>query len=179
MKVNLYFDMDGVSAVFDEKYSPQKAGRKNYFRKRPVNEAAVDLINLLVEEGYDVHICSALCKSKYAAEDKDAWLDDHGVEVPKENRIFIPVGENKADHAEKPSKDNPVVNVLVDDYWKNLCQWKEAGYVPIKYLNGLNDPDAWNGYSVSQDIDAESTKEYITKIVREEIKKAEKKKKEQ
>jgi hypothetical protein len=41
-------------------------------------------------------------------------------------------------------------DILVDDYNPNLLAWEVAGGTAVKYLNGINSPDSWYGYKLSQ-----------------------------
>lgn len=162
-RIKLYCDMDGVLAEYDQNFTPQKAGRKGYFKRRPVNEQMVELINLLVENGWDVTILSALCKSKYAKEDKNAWLDEHGVNVDK--RIFINVGESKADAVKA---DEGEVKVLLDDYGVNTKEFVDAGYEAIKYLNGINNKTgSWKGPTINAETTLAELEEILKAIEKE------------
>ena len=36
-------------------------------------------------------------------------------------------------------------DILIDDYNKNLTEWSQKGGTSIKYCNGINNPDSFEG----------------------------------
>ena len=65
--------------------------------------------------------------------------------------------------------DEADVNVLLDDYSRNLHEWKAEGNIGCKFYNGINGTHGtWNGYSVSSWMTAEQITAVITDIVRKQ-----------
>jgi hypothetical protein len=60
--------------------------------------------------------------------------------------IFTMVGENKVQAVSKHYGND--INILLDDYSRNLIQWEQAGanWIGVKYLNGRNNKSKqWKG----------------------------------
>ncbi len=99
--------------------------------------------------------------------EKAAWLKSVGLgDVVK---IFVPYGKHKKDYIKIVMNPNEeYLPVLVDDYSKNLENWgANKGYLPIKFMNGINNRpkltidgdsvkvklDSWCGYSIDNRMD--------------------------
>jgi 5'(3')-deoxyribonucleotidase len=39
-------------------------------------------------------------------------------------------------------------DILIDDYNKNLNEWQAGGGVAVKYINGINSPDSFDGIKI-------------------------------
>lgn len=88
----------------------------------------------------DIYIVSA-SPNEQADHDKLAWLQRYLQAIPSENILFTRLGQNKADiffkrHGIK--KADMKKFFLVDDYTKNLVEWKTYGGNSIKYINEYN-----------------------------------------
>ena len=164
MKVNLFLDMDGTLAKFyaNPNYM-EKMFEPNYFATlKPY--AIVDTIKEIIKEMpiVKVMVLSACVDTEYCEEEKQIWLDHYLPEIPQENRAFCKVGENKTDLARLlVGKDD--INILLDDYSVNLEQWKEQGWVAIKFVNGINDKQG-KEYELKVK-SGKQLKELITKII--------------
>jgi hypothetical protein len=88
-------------------------------------------------------LSSVLFDSRYAKEEKNAWLDRYLPQLDREHRIFLPCGENKASYVPDGIRES---DCLLDDYTKNLEDWSRAGGHGIKLLNGINHSrESWQG----------------------------------
>lgn len=137
-KNRLFVDMDGTLAIFTPVDQLETLYEEGYFyyQKPLVNviDATKDIIVNHVSE-VEVFILSAyLTDSQYALQEKNEWLDDHLPELPKENRIFMPCGDDKKIYIPQGIRSN---DWLLDDYTKNLVLWQPPAR-GIKLLNGIN-----------------------------------------
>jgi 5'(3')-deoxyribonucleotidase len=138
-KPSIYFDIDGVLGFFypdargliypDEVLDPQI----HYFRTIAPHDFVVALAKELTEQGYDVCVISAADKD--TIRDKYDWLQEHCPFIKDENIFFCPIGADKSHFV----KDNASISVLIDDYSKNLDQWKG---IPVKAINSINSIDS-------------------------------------
>lgn len=135
---SIYFDIDGVLG----RWYPDGRGLKypeqildpqyHYFLNIETQPLAISLAKDLHEKGYDVCVLSA--SDIRTIDDKSQWCDKHMSFIPKENIFFCPLGADKSQYV----KGNAEISVLVDDFPKNLKEWKG---VAVKGLNGLNSRD--------------------------------------
>lgn len=80
--------------------------------------------------------------SRYALEEKNAWLDKYLPELPREKRLFVPCGTDKS--VAVPGLIRPD-DYLLDDYTKNLSEWEPPAR-GIKLINGINHTNGtWQG----------------------------------
>ena len=166
-KINIFSDMDGVLAEYDKEFDPHTAQEKGYFKSRPVDEKMIDLINLLIANGYDVKICSSLMPGKYVKTEKNEWLDEN-MNIQKEKRVFVPVGTPKGEYIKMK---NNCINILLDDYTNNLNNWEENGGVGLKYYNGLNGTNGtWKGAYITKDMSYEEMLDTIIGVIKEKEK---------
>ena len=139
-KLVFYFDMDGVLAKWrsvpeDETHVP------GYFRELEVEPKVVCLIKRLIDAGHTVKILSCVYDGK-AKWEKTEWLNAN--HLGGVDRVFVPYGERK-----ELFVDPSCFNVLVDDYTANLKAWRDAGFLPFKFYNGINGRiHRWLGYSL-------------------------------
>jgi len=145
-KMKIFFDMDGTLSEFDKTAGPDKWSAPGYARTLKPLENVVGAVKAFIRnqkyfsEKVEVFICSAVVSMDYAVEDKIAWLKEQGIDIPRENMIFVPYGRSKA----KAILDSGITiedgDLFVDDYTKNL---QEVHYntklVAVKLLNGIND----------------------------------------
>lgn len=149
-KERIFVDMDGVLATFNHVASEEELYEKGYFASLEPISTVVDGIKKYIRENPDksIYILSAyLVDNPYALREKNEWLDTYLPEIPSDRRIFCPCGELKADHIIGGIKST---DILLDDYTKNLMEWKEQGGVGIKLLNGINGTyGTWQEHKVS------------------------------
>lgn len=140
----LFVDMDGTLAEFKTVDTLETLYEKDYFINLKPNENVLGAIKqLIVDNDFDVYILSAyLTDSRYALEEKNAWLDKYLPELPQEKRLFVPCGTDKS--VAVPGLIRPD-DYLLDDYTKNLSEW-EPPAKGIKLINGINHTNGtWQG----------------------------------
>ena len=140
----LFVDMDGTLADFKSVDTLETLYEKDYFINLKPNENVLGAIKqLIADNDFDVYILSAyLTDSRYALEEKNAWLDKYLPELPQEKRLFVPCGTDKS--VAVPGLIRPD-DYLLDDYTKNLSEW-EPPAKGIKLINGINHTNGtWQG----------------------------------
>lgn len=152
-KKRLFVDMDGVLAVFTPVDTLETLYEKGYYQNLQPNQTVINAVKQYISENpdVDVHVLSSvLPDSKYALEEKNAWLDAYLPEIAKENRIFPPCGMDKRQYLQKEKGMMLTVNdVLLDDYTKNLQGWEPPAR-GLKLLNGINHTNgSWDGSMIS------------------------------
>lgn len=150
--MRIFVDMDGTLAKWNN-VEYEQLFEQGYYRNLEPNNDILSDVNRLIHEGKDVYILSCvLPESQYALEEKKEWLKEYVPDLPEDKYIFVPYGQNKADYLKKHY--SPITNsdYLVDDYTKNLQEWKDYGGVGIKYLNGINHTrGTWKGLMVHEE----------------------------
>ncbi len=145
-KERIFIDMDGVLATFNPVASEEELYEKGYFANLEPMYTVVDGIKqyIAAHPGQDIYILSAyLTDNPYALQEKNQWLDRHFPEIPPDRRIFCPCGKQKADYIAGGIR---ATDILIDDYTKNLMEWKQQGGIGIKLLNGINHTKGtWKG----------------------------------
>lgn len=140
----LFVDMDGTLAEFKTVDTLETLYEKDYFINLKPNENILGAIKqLIADNDIDVYILSAyLTDSRYALEEKNAWLDKYLPELPQEKRLFVPCGTDKS--VAVPGLIRPD-DYLLDDYTKNLSEWEPPAR-GIKLINGINHTNGtWQG----------------------------------
>lgn len=143
-KQRLFVDMDGTLAEFKTVDTLETLYEKDYFINLKPNENVLGAIKqLIADNDFDVYILSAyLTDSRYALEEKNAWLDKYLPELPQEKRLFVPCGTDKS--VAVPGLIRPD-DYLLDDYTKNLSEWEPPAR-GIKLINGINHTNVtWQG----------------------------------
>lgn len=147
-----FIDMDGTLAKWNN-VEFEQLFEQNYYRNLKPNKDILNDVNRLIEQGEDIYILSCvLPESQYALEEKKAWLKEYVPNLSEDKYIFVPYGKNKADYLKEHY--SPITNkdYLIDDYTKNLVEWKEYGGIGVKYLNGINHTrGTWDGLMVYDD----------------------------
>lgn len=155
--INLFVDMDGTVAKFYYKKNYlEKMYEQGYFENLPLYAMAKHIDALAKKDScINVYILSACINSPYCEQEKVTWLLKNMPNIEPKNFIFTKVGESKLVKAISCISDEDAnnINILLDDYTKNLEDWEEnegeVNSVGIKFLNGMNDTTKnWKGYKV-------------------------------
>lgn len=184
--INLFVDMDGTLVHFrqnGEKYIDLN-GEERYFHLDDIYEVGyyhpdclkpeknvLNAIKLLAKDSvFSIYVLSAVePRSATAYIDKNRWLDKYLPEVGSNHRVFMPCGSKKLDYV---NLTNGVLNVLLDDYTRNLKEWtsNSTSNIGVKILNGINDTHkSWQGDRIQGSISPETIASSLTAIAQREI----------
>ncbi len=129
--ITIIFDMDNTLCLYsrdgDDATALKLMWNKNYYKNLPCFQEAPAVIELLQKMGFKIKILSSCINSKYCKKEKIDWLHYHLPSIKDEDIILIDNGENKSDYIK-----NIENCILVDDYYKNLMDWYDAGGIAIK-----------------------------------------------
>lgn len=138
--MKIRFDMDGVlcnflGRVIELTGGPFVSGEWEELNKYPrlyrhlaPIEPMVALVDSLYDKGHDVEVLTAtpsIGKILYAEDDKRSWCADH----------LAPVKVNIVDHAIKKQTFARPDIILIDDSWRNIEQWRDAGGIGIHHTS--------------------------------------------
>lgn len=159
------FDMDGTICQFyahpeclEEMYSG------TYFKYLTPYENVFIAIKMLIERGNDVGIISA-CVTESSKYEKQFWLHYNLPEIDPENILLCDVGLNKAEEYKKMG-GNLGKTMLIDDYTRNLMQWKDSGGIAVKMRNELNGTNGtWKAHSFWYTDTPEKIVEYLESVM--------------
>lgn len=167
MKKNLFVDMDGVLAVYDENVV-ELMYNEGFFLGRPAIKPMLKVVKKAIQSGnFNVYILTSVIDSPFCIPEKAKWLDKYLPELPKENRLYVPYGVVKSEFAKEHSDFKGHKNILIDDYTENLNKWNLEGAIPVKVLNGINSSNGTWLNSGGEYIDAySSVNENFSKLVR-------------
>lgn len=161
----LYVDMDGTLCVFDTMKTIEEIASPGYFRTVKPMKNMISAIKM-VSKIRPVRILSAVINENVIS-DKRFWLSHYLGEEFAKNAIFISCGKKKSSMVSK----NDNVSFLLDDFSKNLHEWKSKRRVGIKVYNGINGTNGtWNGYSVHSDSTTDCIYKQLLGIMSEETK---------
>jgi 5'(3')-deoxyribonucleotidase len=134
-KLIIYCDMDGVLADFDavpnavERYKQEP---QFFYNLEPIADN-VKAIKRFIGKNYIVKILSK-SPNENADNDKRKWLEKYLPEIKSNNIIFARPHQTKASFVEKIEMN---FSLLLDDYQKNIDEWKNADGVAIKITKEL------------------------------------------
>lgn len=122
----IYVDMDGVLAKWNTEASFEDIQKDGYFLNLLPENGIIVAVQSLLSKGYDVRALSSAW-SVQAVWEKREWLNRY-VSTDMQS-IFVPAGKDKSDYVSEHDA------VLLDDFGRNLAEWKG---VPVKFYNGIN-----------------------------------------
>ena len=70
----------------------------------------------------------------FVEDEKREWIHRYLPQIDDEHMIFTSSGKNKADYIKEINSEC----VLIDDYNKNLNEWRDSGGNAIKFINDIN-----------------------------------------
>lgn len=149
-KTRVFVDMDGVLAEFNKVDKIEDLYEADYFANlKPMNNVVAAINHLNNDPMYDVYILSSVLKdSKFAVTEKLSWLEKYMPEIRSNlsNVIFSECGKSKVGFVPNGVRRT---DILLDDYTKNLNEWKQAGGKAVKVINGINNKThRWQGDKV-------------------------------
>ena len=162
-KKNYYFDMDGVLVRYGvNDYSGDdpvwlRKGIHYFLNLEPDHTMLriADMMHRHCEQTNDeMYILTSLSSKNIIFNehfhDKILWLNKF---MPYVNidHILISV-TNKRDTVEYITNHTLTKNdILIDDYNKNLHEWATCHGTSVKYCNGINNPDSFDGLKIYHD----------------------------
>lgn len=148
-EINLFIDMDGTTAQFYESASCLEEMYNDHFflHLNPYKNVIRGLTKLVRKLKQDEQVVNVYTLSAVPVEiadkvkeDKLQWIQTYFPIVKSCNALFLNIGTNKAETIKNllgvPIDENCY---LLDDYNKNLHEWKSAGGTSIKLVNEIND----------------------------------------
>ena len=161
----LYVDMDGTLCVFDTSKTIEEVATAGYCRDLTPIVEVVEAIKKIHRQGnIRIRILSAVINHDAIA-DKIYWLKKHLGNDIAESALFVPCGTDKSE----------VINdeefpFLLDDFSKNLHEWKAGGGIGIKIYNGINGNNGtWDGFSVHSGVPVSIVYKQIMGIINAEM----------
>ena len=150
--IKLFLDLDGTLAKFNSKKNAlQRFDNEKGFFATLKPYKYIEVINELACSGLiEVYVISAT-PNEQADKDKLIWIKKYLNQIKENNICFCRLNENKA----KVIKDKLNITIdkecyLLDDYTKNLIEWKNLNGVGIKRLTSLanNKSKKWKGFAL-------------------------------
>ena len=170
--LDFYFDMDGVLAKFihwkNNPNPPFMREGNHYFLHREPDHRALEVFQTLYSTGTpnaNAHILtrvldeddgdgiSAALRQEWWT-DKRAWVlaNTQGINTAE---CFLMSGKDKGELLQKIPPYQRKYHILIDDFNPNLMNWRAAGGTSVKYINGINSPESFDGLCLLQDWTAE------------------------
>lgn len=152
MKIKLFIDLDGTLAEWRAAANYEDLFTENYFSSLGTHEAVKEAVEILWKHGVEIYVLSAyLTESKFALREKNQWVTQHVPFIDAGHRLFVPQEISKPEYVAALVGNLTHGYVLLDDYSRNLHEWKAAGGTGIKLLNGVNGTKGtWLGAAVSR-----------------------------
>lgn len=140
--VTVYFDMDGVTARWEDA-SLEELFTPGFFLSRKPAVEVISAVERLQQSGLcSIYILSSVVNEQ-AEMEKREWNQKYMGFIPEERQIYVPYGINKSNFL--PQRWD--TDILVDDFSKNLHVWHGVG---VKLLNGINwSHGTWKGHVVN------------------------------
>ncbi len=112
------------------------------------------LMQVADPEAYQVYVLTSIAGGSAIFNehfhDKIVWLSKYAPYIDI-NHVLISV-TSKRDAAEYITNHTITrKDILIDDFNRNLNEWVAAGGTAIKYYNGINSPDSFNGNHLRYD----------------------------
>ena len=185
MKIRFFVDMDGVLAKW-ENVSIEETHEAGYFASREADDDAIELVGELKKRSseecdVEVKILTSTYEDDHSEAEKRNWVVAEKIPVPQEDIICVPYGKDKFEYVEEKEG---ILNVLIDDYGKNLKAWEDHGFFAVKYYNGINNQpklsvnedgsvsvtiDSWFGASVDNRMTGKAMAKRILALAKAEI----------
>lgn len=157
--LTVFIDMDGVLARYERHAYDRNNGpapntalfehkASHYFRHCKPDEKAIALLNALTEyKNIRIYILSTVAEHiPWAAQDKKQWLFQNCPKIDPDTQLII-ASTDKAEIIKAMEKIDSLNSkmILIDDFNRNLQLWKSENGLAIKYLNGINSHNSWDG----------------------------------
>ena len=150
--IKLFLDLDGTLAKFNSKRNALQRfdNEKGFFASLKPYKYIEEINKIATSGNIEVYIISAT-PNEQADLDKMIWIKTYLKDIKQENICFCRLNENKAKVIN--NKLNIIIDkecVLLDDYTKNLIEWKNLNGIGIKRLTSKadNSRKIWKDYSI-------------------------------
>lgn len=158
-----FLDMDGFLAIYERDAYKTECGitpglclyqdeKAHYFRTCKRDDAAYALAQDIMRQ-FETYILTTIPpETPWSEVDKDLWLNDKVPEVDTATQLIIADSDKAETIMVLQQLETLTENmILIDDYNPNLHTWREAGGTAIKYLNGLNSKESWDGPTITRE----------------------------
>ena len=181
--LTIYFDMDGVLAKYDrngyiatdeQPVAPFLQPGGHYFLNLEPDEKAIEALRLLNEK-LTVKVLTAIPKKGSLflehAKDKIKWLNKYCPFINTDEQFIATATDKGAiaksitDYDSLGLSNFSINHILIDDYNNNLDNWVYKGGTALKYSNGINSEDSWNGLVLDKAMSAEDIFDLITNFL--------------
>lgn len=155
---NYYIDMDGVLVKYDRSAylgdNPRYLRKgEHYFRDLIPDTRMLQVVETLLNKKQSVSILTSITNNGdlYAEHigDKIAWLKRYLPELNIQTQFITTISAKRDIITAIQSRELTNHDILIDDFNRNLVNWSHGGGIGIKYANGLNNPDSYDGLSIS------------------------------
>lgn len=150
--LKLFLDLDGTLAKFNSKKNALQRfnNEKGFFANLKPYKYIEEINKIATSGNVEVYIISAT-PNEQADLDKMTWIKTYLKDIKQENICFCRLNENKAKVIN--NKLNITIDkecILLDDYTKNLIEWKNLNGIGIKRLTSLanNKSKKWKGLTL-------------------------------
>lgn len=148
MNQRIFLDLDGTLAEWKKTATVEELYEKGYFLNLKAHINLITAISEIIsDEAYEIFILSKFFSdSIYAKNEKIRWVTKYLPEIDRKHIILVPFDGEKIKHIPGGVMS---ADILLDDYTPNLTEWKDAGGIPIKCINGVNDTTGiWKGAKI-------------------------------
>lgn len=181
--MTFYIDMDGVVARYDRSAyigdTPMYRNKTlNYFRDLPPDPKMIAVVNKLLELKQDVVMFTSVDNvGSYALvmiHDKIEWLHKNIPNLDTDKQFLASLSSKRSiaeaikfnsSHTHINGQVLSIDDILIDDWNNNLNDWHDAGGTAIKYNNGINDPESFDGINLDIVMTTDDIVELLTKHI--------------
>lgn len=169
----IWCDMDGVIAVYDVNgfrgsNPPFLVQNSHYFLNCTPDTKIIKALQLL-HDVYHIKLkiisnINETLKQEHTS-DKSKWLKQHVpfINVDKDYHAII---VSKTDYVQQKKKQSlQKTDILISDYNNDLNPWSIHGGTGIKYANGINNPNSYNGLHIPEHYTTKQIANYLIDII--------------
>lgn len=173
----LWSDQDGVIAVYElHAYRPSPTNpnpvffqpNAHYYQNVKPDKKIIEayrICNSLVPLYVLTNITHDTLLQEEHKTDKIKWTKQHMNFLDLEEQYYpiqIPKHEFAMQKLHRPLQKT---DVLISDYNKDLIPWVNAGGTAVKYLNGINSKESYNGPHIPQEWSTDNIVDYIQTLL--------------
>lgn len=178
----LWSDEDGVIAVYEpsayrtpvneEGHTLFTLPGSRYFLSCRPDTTMIEAYRLLdAMNAVPVHVITNITEddplSKEHTEDKYEWTKKVMPFINMHTQFSVIRIPKHAFASEMLQRKLLPTDILISDYNHDLIPWEEAGGTGIKYLNGINSPDSFDGLKISYEMSSDNIRTFILSAMKE------------